>query len=199
VDVVDDEITSRRSRAVIHHLAPRPASPLVEHDVTHDAHAPCRRVEDAVGLGTLRVADENPWRAPVVELADVVELLDEGQAAEDAKVAHRGLAPMPSLVWRLAVEGLGGGAVEQLDSSHHRLTPVDRRHPSLLEEGTGGGHHRLVAALDDAFLLRSVRREKWRWIPSSAQYAANSAVVNSPPLSVRRTQSLRPHSASTAA
>jgi len=88
----------------------------------------------------------------------VVELLDEGQAAEDAKVAHRGLAPVPGLVWRLAVEGLGGGAVEQVDGGHHRLTPVDRRHPSLLEEGTGGGHHRLVAALDDAVLLRSVRR-----------------------------------------
>ena len=40
--------------------------------------------------------------------------------------------------------------------------------------------------------------EKWRWIPSSAQYAANSAAVNSPPLSVRSTRSLRPHSSAAA-
>jgi hypothetical protein len=73
-----------------------------------DAHVPCRRVKDAVGLGPLRVADEDPWHAPVIELVDVVELLDEGQAVEDAKVAHRGLTPVPSLIWRLAIEGLGG-------------------------------------------------------------------------------------------
>jgi hypothetical protein len=138
VDVVDDEIAGRRSRAIIHHLAPRPASPLGKHDVTRDAHTPCRRVEDAVGLGALRVADEDPWRALVVELADVVELLDEGQAAEDAKVAHRRLAPVPGLVWCLAIEGLGGGAIEQV----------------------GGSHHRLVVALDDAVLLRSVWRRE---------------------------------------
>ena len=36
--------------------------------------------------------------------------------------------------------------------------------------------------------------EKWRWIPLSAQYVANSVAVNSPPLSVRSTRSLRPHS-----
>jgi hypothetical protein len=29
--------------------------------------------------------------------------------------------------------------------------------------------------------------EKWRWISSSAQYAVNSATVNSLPLFVRRT------------
>jgi hypothetical protein len=36
-------------------------------------------------------------------------------------------------------------------------------------------------------------------MPSSAQYDANLAAVNSPPLSVRSTRSLRPHSASAAA
>ena len=36
--------------------------------------------------------------------------------------------------------------------------PVDRWHPSLLEEGAGGGDHRLVAAFNDAVLLRGVRR-----------------------------------------
>jgi hypothetical protein len=87
----------------------------------------------------------------------VVELLDHGQAAKDTKVAHCGLAPMPGLIWRLAVEGLGGGAVEKVDDSHHYLTPIECRHPSLLEEGASGGHHCLVVTLDDAVLLRGVR------------------------------------------
>ena len=44
-----------------------------------------------------------------------------------------------------------------MHDGHHRLPPVDRRHPSLLEEGAGGSRHRLVSALDDAVLLRGVR------------------------------------------
>jgi hypothetical protein len=36
-----------------------------------------------VGLRALRVADEHPWSAPVVELADVAKLLAECEAAED--------------------------------------------------------------------------------------------------------------------
>jgi hypothetical protein len=39
---------------------------------------------DAVGLRVLRVANEHPWGAPVVELADVAKLLGEGEAAEDS-------------------------------------------------------------------------------------------------------------------
>jgi len=54
----------------------------------------CHWVEDAIGLDALRVADEDPWRAPVIELADVVELLDERQAAEDVEVADRLLVPV---------------------------------------------------------------------------------------------------------
>ena len=45
-----------------------------------------------------------------------------------------------------------------MDGSHHCLPPVDCRHPSLLEEGVGGGHHRLVAALNDVVLLWGVWR-----------------------------------------
>jgi hypothetical protein len=45
-----------------------------------------------------------------------------------------------------------------MDGNHHRLSPVDCRHPSLLEEGAGGGHYGLVAALNDVVLLRGVRR-----------------------------------------
>ncbi len=66
------------------------------------------RVENAVGLRALRVADENPWGAPVVELADVAKLLGEREAAEDPQVGDRRLAPMPSLVQCPAVEALVG-------------------------------------------------------------------------------------------
>jgi hypothetical protein len=67
---------------------------------------------------------------------------------------------VPGLIRRLAVKGLGGRAVEEMDDSHHRLSRVDCRHPSLLEEDVGGGHHCLVATLNDAVLLRGVRRRE---------------------------------------
>ena len=156
MDVVDNEVSESRSRAVVHRLVPGPASPFIKHDVPGDADTLCCRVEDAVGLDAQRVADEDPWRALVVELADVVELLGEGETAEDAKVAYHRLTPVLGLIRRFAVKGLGERAVEEMDDSHYRLPPVDGRHPSLLEEGAGGGHHRLVAALNDAVLLRGV-------------------------------------------
>jgi hypothetical protein len=65
---------------------------------------------------------------------------------------------MPSLVRRPTVESLGGRAVEDVDSRHHRLSPEDSRHSPLLEEGLSHPHNRLVALLDDAVLLRAVRR-----------------------------------------
>ena len=158
VDVVDDEVAESQSQAIVHHLVPSLASPIVEHDVSGDVDALCCWVEDAVGLDALRVADEDSRHAPIVELADVVELLGESEVAEHAEVAHHLLMPMPSLIRRLAVKGLSGRVVEEMDGSHHRLSVVDGRHPSLLEEGTGGGHHSLVAALHNAVLLWGVRR-----------------------------------------
>src|SRR5438132_4848029 len=65
---------------------------------------------------------------------------------------------MPSLVRRPAVECLGGRAVEDLVGRHHRLSPENSRHPPLLEESPSHPHNRLVAPLDDAVLLRAVRR-----------------------------------------
>jgi hypothetical protein len=67
------------------------------------------------------------------------------------------LRPVLGLVQHLAIKGLGGRAVEEMDGSHHCLPLVDCQHPSLLEEGAGGGHHGLVVALNDAILLRGVR------------------------------------------
>ncbi|RLM55124.1 hypothetical protein C2845_PM10G19930 [Panicum miliaceum] len=65
---------------------------------------------------------------------------------------------MPSVIRRPAVERFGRRAVEDIDSRHHRLAPEDSRHPPLLEEGPSHPHNRLVAPLDDAVLLRAVRR-----------------------------------------
>jgi hypothetical protein len=130
VDVVDYKVSESQSRAVVHRLVPSPASPFVEHDVMGDADVLCRRIEDAVGLDALRVANEDPWHAPVVELADVVELLGGHEAAEDVEVVDYRFAPVPGLVRRLAIKGLGGPAVEEMDDSHHRLPLVDCWHPS---------------------------------------------------------------------
>jgi hypothetical protein len=65
---------------------------------------------------------------------------------------------MPSLVQRPTVESLGGRAVEDVHSRHHRLSPEDSKHSPLLEEGSSHPHNRLVAPLDDVVLLRAVQR-----------------------------------------
>jgi hypothetical protein len=83
VDVLDGEVVIRRSRAVVHCFVPCPSSPFVEHYVARRAHTLCPWVKNVLGLRALRVADEHPWSAPVVELANVVKLLAEREAAED--------------------------------------------------------------------------------------------------------------------
>jgi hypothetical protein len=83
VDVLDGEVVVRRSHAVVHRLVPRPSSPFVEHYVACRVHTLCSWVKDVVGLRVLRVANEHPRGAPVVELVDVAKLLGECEAAED--------------------------------------------------------------------------------------------------------------------
>jgi hypothetical protein len=68
------------------------------------------------------------------------------------------LAPMPSLVRCPTVESLGERAVEDVDCRHYRLSPEGNMHFPLLEEGPSHPHNQLVAPLDDAVLLRVVRR-----------------------------------------
>jgi hypothetical protein len=43
----------------------------------------CLRVKNAVGLQALRVADEHPRSAPIVEFANVAKLLGECEAAKN--------------------------------------------------------------------------------------------------------------------
>jgi hypothetical protein len=64
---------------------------------------------------------------------------------------------MPSLVRRPTIENIGGRAVEDIDSCHHRLSPEDNQHSSLLEEGLSHPHNYLVAPLNNAILLQAVR------------------------------------------
>jgi hypothetical protein len=47
------------------------------------AHMLCPWVKNVVGIRALRVADEHPQSAHVVELADVAKLLAEREAAND--------------------------------------------------------------------------------------------------------------------
>jgi hypothetical protein len=83
VDVLNGEVVVRRSRVVVHRFVSSPSSPFVEHYAARRAHTLCPWVKNAVGLRALHVADEHPWSAPVVELADVAKLLAECEAAED--------------------------------------------------------------------------------------------------------------------
>jgi hypothetical protein len=43
----------------------------------------CPRVRNAVGLRSLHVADEQPWSAPDIELADVAKLIGKRESTED--------------------------------------------------------------------------------------------------------------------
>jgi hypothetical protein len=83
VDVLNGEVIVCRSRVVVHRLVLGPSLPFVEHYIARRAHTQCSWVKDAVGLRALRVANEHPWGAPVVELTDVAKLLGEREAAED--------------------------------------------------------------------------------------------------------------------
>jgi hypothetical protein len=84
VDVLDGEVVVRQSRVIVHRFVPCPSSPFVEHYIARLAHTLCPWVKNAVDLRALRVADEHPWSAPVIELANVAKLLAEREAAEDS-------------------------------------------------------------------------------------------------------------------
>jgi hypothetical protein len=84
VDVLDGEVVVHRSQVVVHRFVPCPSSPFVEHYVARRAHTLCPWVKNAVGLRVLCVADEHPWSAPVVKLADMAKLLTECEAIEDS-------------------------------------------------------------------------------------------------------------------
>jgi hypothetical protein len=71
---------------------------LIKHDVTRRAHLPSRRIEDAICLCTLGVADEDPDATPIGELVDVAELFHKRSAAEHAQVVHCWLPSMSSLI-----------------------------------------------------------------------------------------------------
>jgi hypothetical protein len=71
---------------------------LIKHDVTRRAHLPSHRIEDAIHLCTLGVADEDPDATPIGELVDVVELLHKRSAAEHVQMIHCWLPSMPSLI-----------------------------------------------------------------------------------------------------
>ena len=60
-----------QSSTALSHAHPRPSLNTTSRAV----RTLCLRVEDAVGLRTLRVANEHSRSAPVIELADVAELL----------------------------------------------------------------------------------------------------------------------------
>jgi hypothetical protein len=68
------------SSTALSHIHPRPSSNTTSRVVP----TLCPWVKNAIGLRALRVADEHPWSAPVVELADVAKLLTECEATEDS-------------------------------------------------------------------------------------------------------------------
>jgi hypothetical protein len=81
--LLDGEVVVRQSRAVVHRFVSCPSSLFVEHYVARRAHTLCPWVKNAVDLRALHVADEHPWSAPVIELADVAKLLTECETTED--------------------------------------------------------------------------------------------------------------------
>jgi len=77
--------------------------------------------------------------------------------------------PVPELVGGAPADRLAGGSVQEVDRRRHRLPPEHTRKRLGLHHASGRAHHGLVAALDDAVLLRHVRR---RELPANAELGA---------------------------
>jgi hypothetical protein len=154
VDVVDDEVVVRRSRHVIHHLAPRPASSFIEHDVVRHPHTLCHWIEDAVAFHTFVVADEHSRSASIIKLADVVQLLDVDEGAEHSQVATSGLRPCQASYGVIPSSALVGERLRMYTASPQNLAGI----PRCLRARAMATTVDLVALLDDAVLLRTVRR-----------------------------------------
>jgi hypothetical protein len=71
---------------------------LIKHDVTCSAHLSSRRIEDAIRLCTLGIADEDPSATPVGELVNVAELLRKRSTTKHVQMVHYRLPSMPSLI-----------------------------------------------------------------------------------------------------
>ena len=74
--------------------------------------------------------------------------------------------PVLELVGGAPADCLAGGSVQEVDRRRHRLPPEHTRERLGLHHASGRAHHGLVAALDDAVLLRRVRR---RELPVNAE------------------------------
>ena len=70
--------------------------------------------------------------------------------------------PISSFEWHLALQGLGGRAVEDGHCRGHRLTLEPYRHALGLHHGSSHADHRLVPPLHHAILLWRV----WRGVVS---------------------------------
>ena len=134
---------------------PVPLGGLVKDDIAADVDAPGRWIEQTVRLGARLVADEDGAPAPVIELLQVrSRQLHVRDAAKRAQVLDSWRAPCPELVGGLASYALGRGPVTEIDGRRDCLTPELARELLRLEHTPGSSHHRLIAPLDDAVLLR---------------------------------------------
>ena len=83
-------------------------------------------------------------------------------AAECSEEGHARLVPIPSFERRLALQGLGGRAIEDEHCRGHRLTLDPCRHAFGLHHGSSHTDHCLVLSLYHALLLWQV----WRGVVS---------------------------------
>lgn len=80
--VVDDEVTHHHRRTAVAPLRLVPVASFIEDDIARHTHMLGRQVEDVIRLGTLSIADEDTWRASVIQLAEMVQLFYVSQAGE---------------------------------------------------------------------------------------------------------------------
>ena len=141
---------------------PRPLSGFVEHDVAADVDAPSAGVVDPVGRGTRLVSHEDHAPAPVVELALVRRgHFDVSDAPERAQVMNGRRRAIQVLVRRASTQPLRRGTVEDVDRSGDGLPPEHARQLLGLQHTAGHAHNHLIAALDNAVLLRGMGRREF--------------------------------------
>ncbi|WVZ64979.1 hypothetical protein U9M48_014417 [Paspalum notatum var. saurae] len=140
---------------------PVPLRSLVEHHVTRHVHALRHRIIGPICLGPALIPDEDHLAAAILHLLQVRRrVLDIHDAPEGLQVMYRRLLPVPGLERGLAFHRLRRHSVQEVHGSVHRLPPKPSRQPLRLEQTARGANHHRVPALDDAVLLRGVRRRQ---------------------------------------
>jgi hypothetical protein len=181
-------------------LRPLPGAALVEDSIPKDHDALNVGVVEAVGLGTVFVADEDHRAATIFKLLQSwASVLDMPNAPEHLEVVYGWRLAVPCFKWRLAVERARRRSIQDVNGGGDDFSPKISRQILGLEHEPSHGFDALVPALNHPVLLQGVGGSE---LSVNVAFYTISAKLNrceSPPRLVRSIFSLRLVSTSTPA